>query len=80
MAASLRCNLIGLRQFLVAENRMAEVHGCINDWSDSPAVVAIRFLFPSFRFGKATVILVSGEALDDARVEKVAEGLERRGR
>lgn len=26
MAASLRCNLIGLRQFLVAENRMAQVH------------------------------------------------------
>ena len=44
------------------------------------SVVAIHFLFPSFRFGKATVILVSGEALDDARVEKVAEGLERRGR
>lgn len=35
--------------------------------------------FPFFAFGEATVILVSGEALDDARVEKVAEGLERCG-
>eukprot|EP00434_Breviolum_minutum_P014820 symbB.v1.2.013068.t1/scaffold907.1/size153227/13 len=46
-----------------AKQRVLLHHGCLFEMqSDWP---------------QATVILVSGEALDDARVEKVAEGLER---
>lgn len=75
-----------------AKQRVLLHHGCLfemqSDWPQavpcggkSHGTSSCCISWPlSFRFGEATVILVSGEALDDARVEKVAEGLERCGR